>query len=236
VVAGLLRKSRNPGISKSIVLRKSHEESNNVVMTRANSLPPGDAARFAAAIRRFDDENAKDPNQLPTGHGGSEARELVYARWLTDWVLRLAPHASEELCLAARCQHLCRWMSPRDSYPMTRAGYLKWRADLKKFHAQKAGEILREAGYSAEMIAKVQALNLKTNFPTDPESQILEDALCLVFLEHQLADLAARTPEDKMINALQKTWKKMSPMARSEALKLSYAESEQKLLHRAALI
>src|SRR5439155_8492595 len=123
-----------------------------------------------------------DPNR-ETVDGAEHPRELIYAQWLTDWMLKLCPQASEELRLAARCQHLCRWQVPRDSYPMTRAGYLRWRGDLKKFHAQKAGEILRETGYPEEVITRVQALNLKKNFPQDPESLVLEDALCLVFLE-----------------------------------------------------
>ena len=104
-------------------------------------------------------------------------------------------------------------MVPRDSYPMTRAGYLKWREGLKHFHAQKAGEILREVGYPEEIIARVQSLNLKKDFPHDAEGRVLEDALCLVFLEHQFGDLASKTTEDKMINALQKAWKKMTPAA-----------------------
>jgi hypothetical protein len=116
---------------------------------------------------------------------------------------------------------------------MTRAGYLKWRADLKKFHAQKAGEILRESGYDETVILRVQELNLKKNFPDDPEVRLLEDALCLVFLQFQLADLAAKTVEDKTINALQKSWAKMSESARAEALKLNYGEREKILLQRA---
>ena len=111
---------------------------------------------------------------------------------------------------------------------MTRPGYLQWREGLKKFHAKKAGEILREAGYSEEVIARVQALNLKKNFPQDPQSRVLEDALCLVFLEHQFADLAGKTSEDKMINVLQKTWKKMSPAGQAEALKLSFPAREDR--------
>ena len=116
---------------------------------------------------------------------------------------------------------------------MTRAGYLQWRADLKKFHAQKAGEILREAGYAEDVIRRVQDLNLKKNFPDDPETRVLEDALCLVFLEFQFADLAAKTAEDKTINALQKSWQKMTEAARAEALKLNFGEREKALLQRA---
>src|SRR5688572_19663367 len=124
------------------------------------NFQPLDAARFDAAIRRFDEENARDPN-VETVNGSPQPRELVHARWLTDWVLKLCPEASETLRLAARCQHLCRWMIPRASYPMTREGYLKWRTDLKHFHAERAGDILREVGYPIELIQQVQKLNLK---------------------------------------------------------------------------
>ena len=203
--------------------------------TRWNaSLPDSseDAHRFAAAIRRFNEENSRDPN-VENINGISRPREVVYAERLTAWVLKLCPGASETLRLAARCQHLCRWLSPRDSYPMTRPGYLQWRSDLKKFHAQKSGEILREVGYADDTVERVQALNLKRNFPRDPESCVLEDALCLVFLEFQLTDLAAKTDDEKVITALQKSWKKMTPAGHAEAVKLSYGPREKQLLDRA---
>jgi hypothetical protein len=184
--------------------------------------------KFDAAVRRFDAENSRDPNSE-----NSQPRELLYAQRLTDWVLKLCPNASEELRLAARCQHICRWESPRENYPMTRAGYLKWRADLKTFHAEKSGEVLREVGYDEETIRRVQDLNLKKNFPNDVDTRVLEDALCLVFLEFQFAGLAAKTADDKTINALQKSWGKMTDAARAEALKLNYDEREKTLLQRA---
>jgi hypothetical protein len=188
--------------------------------------------KFTAALRRFDEENSRDPNR-ETAAGIAYPRELLYAQRLTAWVLRLCPDASEELRLAARCQHLRRWESPREKYPMTRAGYLKWRADLKKFHAEKSGEILREVGYDDGTIRRVQDLNLKKNFPADANARTLEDALCLVFLEFQFAALAAKSDDDKMINALQKSWAKMTETARTEALRLSCGEREKALLQRA---
>jgi hypothetical protein len=193
---------------------------------------PAGQERSDAAIRRFDDENARDPNRELEG-GQSLPRELVYARWLTDWVLRLSPNASEPLRLAARCQHLCRWMVPRNSQPMTRAGYLKWREGLKHFHAQKAGEILREVGYPEETIARVQSLVLKKDFPDDPEGRVLEDALCLIFLERQFAALASKSTDEKMINAIRKSWKKMTPAAHALALKLPYGPREKALIEQA---
>lgn len=193
---------------------------------------PANAVRFAAALRRFDEENSRDPNREMQA-GVARPRELVYAEWLSDWVVRLCPQASEALRLAARCQHLCRWQVPRDSYPMTRAGYLRWREDLKKLHAQKAGDILREVGYSPEVISRVQSLNLKMNFPQDAEGRVLEDALCLVFLERQFGELAARTSDEKMVNALHKAWKKMTPAAHALALALDYSPGQKALLDKA---
>jgi hypothetical protein len=190
---------------------------------------PGETGLLADAWSRFDEENSRDP-QTELVNGMAEPRELLYARRLTDWLLRICPFASEALRLAARCQHLCRWEIPRSSYEPTKAGYLRWRNDLKVFHARKAGDILREVGYPEDVILKVQALNLKKNFPSDPDSQVLEDALCLVFLEFQFAELAAKTSDEKMINALQKCWKKMTPTAHAEALKLHYGENEKRLL------
>lgn len=116
---------------------------------------------------------------------------------------------------------------------MTRAGYLRWRTDLKQFHARKTGEILREVGYDEPTITKVCDLNLKKYLGRDADCQVLEDGLCLVTLEYQLADLAAKTEPDKMVAILQKTWKKMSPVTREQALKLSFSETEKRLLERA---
>ena len=124
-------------------------------------------------------------------------------------------------------------MIPRDSYPMTKAGYLKWREDLKKFHAEKAGEVLREVGYGESTVHRVQILNLKKSFPADAESRVLEDALCLVFLERQLPALAAKTSEDKVINALKKSWNKMTPQARDIAKNMQFEAREKRLLEAA---
>jgi len=199
-------------------------------MTAAGNRDFGE--RFRTAIERFDAENAQDPNVELYG-GQARPRELVYAQWLTEWVLRLAPDASEPLRLAARAQHICRWLIPRSSYPQTREGYLKWRAELKQLHADKAAGILREVGYPEPTIARVRDLILKKLLPRDPEAQVLEDALCLVFLEKQFAALAAKTDHDKIVNALRKSWRKMSLPAREIALTLKHEPKEKALLEEA---
>jgi hypothetical protein len=184
------------------------------------------------ALQRFDEENSRDPN-VEVAEGVPRPRELLYAERLTDWVLKLCPDAPEELRLAARCQHICRWMIPRDKYERTKAGYLRWRNELKKFHAEKAGAILREAGYDAAMVERVQALNLKKDFPHDSLSRVLEDALCLVFLQFQFAELAGKSTDEQMINALRKSWSKMTEAGRTAALKLDLAPRERKLIEQA---
>jgi Domain of unknown function (DUF4202) len=188
--------------------------------------------RFSEALRRFDEENGQDPNLLVV-EGVAYPQELLYAERLTDWVLRLSPEAPEHLLLAARSQHICRWTIPRNTYEMTRAGYLRWRSDLKQFHAGKSAEILREVGYDDETMTRVRDLNLKKLLGRDPDCQVLEDALCLVTLQYQLADLVARNEPAKIIEILRKTWKKMSETARAHALKLKFSEMEKRLIEEA---
>src|SRR6266446_6561420 len=188
--------------------------------------------RFSEAIRRFDEENGRDPH-LVIVDGAAQPHELIYAQRLTEWVLRLRPDSSKPLLLAARSQHICRWLVPRNSYDMTRAGYLRWRNDLKQMHAKKSAEILREVGYDETTIGRVVDLNLKKGLGRDEECQVLEDALCLVTLQYQLADLMEKTDPDKMVGILQKTWKKMSEAARAEALALPFTEAESALIRKA---
>jgi hypothetical protein len=168
---------------------------------------------LAKIISRLDELNACDPNLIEVD-GPKLPRELAYARRLTRWVLTLNPNASENLQIAARAQHICRWEVKRADYPPDKAGYHQWKNHLKTFHAEVAGSVLRECGCPPEMIEAVEALNTKRNFPTDPEAQMLEDALCLMFLECQAEPMLEKFGEEKVRNALRKSWVKMSPPAR----------------------
>lgn len=188
--------------------------------------------RFDAAIAAFDRANAEDPNQ-ETIEGQTHSAALVYARRMSAWLDRIEPSASSELRLAARCQHIRRWMIPRDSYPLTRAGYHKWRTDLGRFHAEQAGEILKDIGYDSATIERVQSLVRKERLKADVETQTLEDVICLVFLDSYFADFAAKHDDEKVIGILRKTWKKMSDRGHAEALKLPLSDAARVLVARA---
>ena len=175
--------------------------------------------RFTNAIDRFDRANAEDARRESVG-GEQQPRELVYARRMTAALERFAPDAPEAVRLAARCQHIRRWTIPRDRYPEGRDGYRRWRTDLGRFHAETAGEILREVGYDDATIARVQVLLRKERLKADPDVQLLEDVICLVFLEHYLADFAARHDEGRLTDILRKTWRKMSDRGRTAALEV----------------
>ncbi len=188
--------------------------------------------RFTSAVAQFDALNAQDPNKRVV-EGVEVAYELFFADRMTEWVNRLVDEPSEVLLLSARCQHLCRWESPRSSYPDGRAGYLKWRADLKKFHADKSAKVLRSLGYNEATVDRVHAINMKQGLQKVEEVQLIEDALCLVFLEVQYDDLIAKTDDEKMIRILQKTWGKMSEKGHSEALKMEYSDKGLSLIQLA---
>jgi hypothetical protein len=181
--------------------------------------------RFEHAMELFDRANAEDPR----------GEALSYSRRMTEWLERIEPDASEELRLATRSQHICRWMIPRETYPMTRAGYHEWRNALARFHAERAGGIMREVGYDDAMIAKVGSLLRKENLRSDAQTQTLEDAICLVFLENYLAEFAhkhAHEP-DKLVTILHRTWRKMSPRGQAEAMKLPLGDHERRLIFQA---
>ncbi len=186
-------------------------------------------ALFEKAISAIDAANAVDPTLVPTPDG-PRPKELVHAELMTAWVRRLRPDASEALLLAARAQHIRRWESPRSSFPEGRTGYLRWRTQLYRFHADTAAALLREAGYGEDMAGRVGALIRKELLGRDPDAQAIEDALCLVFLELQLGDVAGKMDREKLITVLRKTWTKMSPDARGLALELALPEAERELV------
>jgi hypothetical protein len=191
--------------------------------------------RFTRAIAAIDARNADDPNTIVVG-GVAAPKELAHAELVTQWVHKLRPDASEALLLAARGHHLQRWVVPRTSYPAGRSGYLKWRRDLHRRHAEELGAILRDCGYDDATIDRVGALVRKEGLgrsPDDPEVQALEDALCLVFLETQFATVAARLDDEKMVDVLAKTAKKMSPAALELAGTLPIDDDGRALLARA---
>ncbi|MBI3331096.1 MAG: DUF4202 domain-containing protein [Candidatus Omnitrophica bacterium] len=190
------------------------------------------AERLAQVLDRIDQLNGEDPTTERAG-GVAVPRELLYAQRVTGWVLRLNPDASEALRVAARGQHVRRWTIPRERYPRGRAGYLKWRETLKAFHALTVAGLMREAGYAEEAVQRVQRIMGKRDLADDPDTQTLEDALCLVFLETQYAELRTKTPDETMRGVLRKTWQKMSARARAEALQLPLGEEERRLLAEA---
>ncbi len=188
--------------------------------------------RFTNAIDRFDAANAEDPRRESVG-GEPQPRELVYARRMTAALDRFAPDASEAVRLAARCQHIRRWTIPRDRYPEGRDGYRRWRTDLGRFHAETAGAILREVGYDESTVERVAALLRKERLKADPDVQLLEDVICLVFLQHYLADFAAQHDEGKLADILRKTWRKMSDRGRAAALEADLRPELHALVVRA---
>ena len=191
-----------------------------------------DAERFKAAIARFDAANAEDPT-TEVFQGVVYPKELLYAQRMTAWLDTLAPDASEALRLAVRCQHIRRWTIPRHTYPMDRTGYLRWRTTLARFHADTAAAILRDVGYDDATIGRVQTLLRKESLKRDPEVQCLEDVICLVFLENYLAAFATQHDEAKILNIVQKTWKKMSPRGHEVALTLSMSPETRRLVEQA---
>jgi uncharacterized protein DUF4202 len=185
--------------------------------------------RFDRAIAAIDAANAADPTVV-TVRGERGPKELLHAELVSEWVRRLAPDTGEPLLLAARGHHLRRWAIPRASYPTGRAGYLKWRKAQHRQLAEELAAILTQAGYDDATVVEVRDLVTKRNLGRDPDAQVLEDALCLVFVETQFHDLAGRLDPDKMVDVVRKTVKKMSPQAVELAAGLPLTDADRAVL------
>lgn len=191
-----------------------------------------DPDRLRRALAAIDTANADDPHWI-VARGTRRPKELAHAELASEWVLALRPDAGEALQLAVRAHHLRRWEIPRAAHPEGRAGYHRWRKALQAHHASLIGELLAAEGYEDETIRRVQDIVCKRGLGRDPEVQTFEDALCLVFLETQLADLAARLEEAKLEDVARKTLRKMSEEAIARALTLPMEPSHRALLERA---
>lgn len=172
------------------------------------------------AVALIDAANSEDPNQV-TVDGKAWPKELLYSHRMSDMLERYAPGSDDAVKLAIRAQHVQRWKSPRDAYPMDRIGYLKWRKDLYKFHARTAAELLAQAGYGDDVIDRVSQAVAKVDIKNNPDTQMLEDVTDLVFIEHYMLEFAGKHPEydeEKWLDIIRKTWKKMSDRAHAFAL------------------
>lgn len=190
------------------------------------------ASRFETAIAAIDVANAEDPNEL-VYQGMSRPKELLHGEMMTEWVLRLDPDADEAQLLAARAHHFRRWTSPRSDYPDGRAGYLKWRTVAKRRQADEVGALLGEYGYDSDVIDRVGEIIRKEHRTSDAAVQTHEDALCLVFLDTQLTELADKLGDDEVVEVLVKTIPKLSQRGVDSLGKLSLSPRAVGLVTRA---
>ena len=175
--------------------------------------------RFTRVLEAIDAANAADPERALDGAVERPAA-LLYGWRMSAELVSFCPDASEHLRIAARAQHIERWTLPRADYPEGREGYLRWRTDLGRYHAERVAGIMREAGYAEEDCARVERIVRKQGIKRDPEVQALEDVACLVFLRWYFADFAAGREPEQIRNIVAKTARKMSQKGREAAVPL----------------
>ena len=188
--------------------------------------------KYQTTIERIDEINRQDPHK-ETASNGKFPKEYLYALRMSTVLDKYDPDASDYMKIAARGQHIKRWMIAREEYPMDRKGYLKWRTELKLMHANLVEKIMLEQRYSGDEIDQVKSLITKKKLKSDPEMQALEDVICLVFLEYYFEDFMVKHDEDKIIDILQKTWGKMTPKGQQMARQLTLSTKATSLVQRA---
>jgi len=175
---------------------------------------------YDKAVSLIDTANREDPN-IEIINGEEWPKELIYSHRMSDMLERYRPDVDEVARLAIRGQHIQRWKSPRDAYPMDRKGYHLWRTDLYTFHAEKVAELMEQAGYDEASQERVKKAVGKKSIKKNVDTQLVEDVAGLVFIEHYMLAFEERHPEyteEKWIDIIRKTWRKMSDGAHEFAL------------------
>jgi len=175
---------------------------------------------FDQTVSLMDAANSEDPN-IEMANDKEWPKELLYSHRMSDMLERYKPMADHVAKLAIRGQHIQRWKSPRSAYPMNRQGYHQWRTNLYKFHADEVAALMAKAGFDEESRERVKKAVGKRGLRINADTQLLEDVASLVFIEHYMLAFAAKHPEyeeEKWIDIIRRTWKKMSPDAHTFAL------------------
>jgi hypothetical protein len=191
---------------------------------------------MAAVLAAIDAANADDPRTIASGGGAPKAYEIVYSERMAARLAAMYPDASELLRIAAHAQHIRRWDIPRASFPGGRDGYNDWRRACRDHHATLTGAILARHGYAPAEIAHVGKLIRKQQLKRDRESQALENVVAVVFVEHYLQEFLASHAdyaEDKRVDILGKTLRKMSPKGHGAVMALALPKELRHLIDKA---
>ncbi|MCW8830035.1 MAG: DUF4202 domain-containing protein [Gammaproteobacteria bacterium] len=176
---------------------------------------------FEESLRLIDQANSEDPNKVLDSDNKEWPKELLYSHHMSDMLERFAPETDDEMKLAIRAQHIQRWKSPRSDFPMNRKGYHQWRTALYTFHAETLAALMQQAGYAEDALNRVKLAVGKKALKKNPDTQLVENIAALVFIEHYMQEFADKHPEydeEKWIDIIRKTWRKMSAEAQAFAL------------------
>ncbi len=190
------------------------------------------AENYEAALSLIDEAHAQDP-KIAIVDGHDVPYELHYAQQMTRYLNLRSPNASPILKVAIRAQHFRRWEIPRDSYPMTKPGYLKWKTFLRRRQADLASAICIGCNFTTEEAEEVAKLIRKEDLKRNEETQILEDVACLVFLDDQFEAFEKEHDEEKIIDILRKSWGKMSERGHELAMQIPMSDTSKKLIGKA---
>ena len=175
--------------------------------------------KFTEVLARIDALNAADPEVVMEGEVSHPAA-LLYGRRMSAELVGFHAQASEHLRIAVRGQHIERWKLPPASYPEGSEGYLAWRRDQGRNHADRVAGLMRNIGYAPDDCDHVARIIRKEGIKRDAEVQVLEDVAALVFLRWYFAGFADGRDPEPVYRIVAKTARKMSAEGRAFAARL----------------
>lgn len=189
--------------------------------TTIDAWPEDDDSRWRGAITAFTRHHAEDPRTIERD-GITTTVSLDYHARVSAWMRRLDAGAPLPARLAALAQHVRRFEMPRTAYPAGPQGYKRWRSTALLRHAEIARTELVALGYPDEIVTHTCDAILKKTLAHDPIAALLEDAVCLRFVQDELTQFAtdqqaAGKDRAALHTIVAKTWAKMSDAGKRAA-------------------
>jgi hypothetical protein len=165
--------------------------------------------QYTIAIRLIDTIHNQDLIS-ETIDGVEIKAELLYSNRMLAVLEKVAPDASFELKLAAKCQHISRWSIPRATFPVGKKGYYDWRAAIMAHQLNVSTSVLKQAEINDQSIEIIVDVLKNKADKTNQNASIIEDTACLTFIKWYLVPFTGQFDAAKAKIILQKTAGKMS--------------------------
>ena len=162
--------------------------------------------------------------------------DLMHAKLVFKWVLKLKPDADEPLKIAALAHDIERGVTGITEKDLKDNSKLE---EFKREHAMRSAKIITEMmerhGYDKETVHKVRFLVEKHEEGGDEETNLLMEADSLAFFEYNIPFKLKRDGKEKIIKKIRFMYLRLSETGKKLVKEMKFKDDEIAKVFREAL-